>query len=779
MGRRVTGIIAGVFAMLFCAQALANGIIIPPPPPRPPRHIIRHLPAWVKEAHLKVTITDQVAKTEVNEVFVNPNDWPLEGDFVFPLPADASVSDFSFWMNGKEVKAELLDTKQARDIYTDIVRRMKDPALLEYVGTKMFRLRIFPIAPRGEAKVKLTYNQVLKSDTGIVTYRYPHSTNKFSSKPLESATVDVTIDSKVAIKNVYCPSHTVDISRKGDHKVRLSYEGSNVTPEKDFIAYYTLSDKDFGLNFLTYKEKGEDGYFLALLSPKQEIEKKDILPKDIVFVLDTSGSMSGDKIEQARKSLTFCVNSLNKEDRFNIISFATTTRKFTDDPVKADKENVEKARKWIAEITARGGTNINDAILEALAMRGSDERTYMVVFITDGLPTISETDPQKILKNIKKANERESRLFVFGVGHDVNTILLDKLAEENRGARDYITPEENIEVKISNFYDKVANPVLANLKLKFEGLEVYDVYPRELPDIFKGSQIAVVGRYKEGGHKAVRLTGKVGKTEKEFVYETDFPKEASEAAYVARVWATAKVGYMLDEMRLHGESAEVRKEVIYLAKKFGILTPYTSYLVVEDERRRVARRGGDWDRPMPPGEDSDSGVHKRIPAPDSAAEGMARKMDKMEKEINTLGKLIEEAKKPEASGRGAVTRSQAAKKLKDAAGAPAAEPGRGTTGGGAWTGADLYGKKGARELEKVGKAIEEMVKTAGAKTFYLNSGVWVDSEFKEGLEEVKVKYLSDEYFALLAKHPEAAKYFAIDSKIIVVIGKKAYRIIEE
>ena len=154
MGKKVTGIIAGLFAMLFCLQAFANGIIIPRPRPRPippPRRIVRHLPAWVKEAHLKVTITDQVAKTEVKEVFVNPNNWQLEGDFVFPLPADASVTDFSFWMNGKEVKAELLDTKQARQIYTDIVRRMKDPALLEYVGTKMFRLRIFPIAPRGEA----------------------------------------------------------------------------------------------------------------------------------------------------------------------------------------------------------------------------------------------------------------------------------------------------------------------------------------------------------------------------------------------------------------------------------------------------------------------------------------------------------------------------------------------------------------------------------------------------------------------------------------------------
>ena len=433
MGRKLTGIVVGLVIALWCMEAFANGIIVPPPPPpRPPRprhRPITHYPAWVKEAHLKVTITDQVAKTEVSEVFVNPNNWRLEGDFVFPLPADATVSDFSFWMNGKEVKAELLDTKQARQIYTDIVGRMKDPALLEYVGTKMFRLRIFPIEPNGEAKVKLTYNQVLKSDSGLVTYRYPHSTNKYSSKPLESATVDVTINSKAAIKNVFCPSHTVDIKKDGDHKVRLGYEGKNVKPEKDFIVYYTLSDKDFGLNFLTYREKGEDGYFLALLSPSQEVDKDKVLPKDIVFVMDTSGSMSGKKIEQAKGALTYCVNSLNKEDRFNIIGFATSVRMFKDNPVKADKENVEKARKWIEEMEARGGTNISEALLEALRMKGSDDRTYMIIFMTDGQPTIGETEPQKILKAISTANERKCRLFVFGVGHDVNTILLDKLAE--------------------------------------------------------------------------------------------------------------------------------------------------------------------------------------------------------------------------------------------------------------------------------------------------------------------------------------------------------------
>ncbi len=758
MSRKLAGIVAAVAVMVFCIEAMANGIIIPPRPrprPRPHPRRVTHYPAWVKEAHLKVEITDQFAKTEVNEVFVNPNNWQLEGDFVFPLPADATVQDFSFWMNGKEVKGELLDVRQARDIYTDIVRRMKDPALLEYMGTKMFRLRIFPIPAHGEAKVKLTYNQVLTSDSGLVTYRYPHSTNKFSSKPLESATVDVTVNSKIAIKNIYCPSHKVDISREGDHKARLSYEGRNVKPEKDFIVYYTLSDKEFGLSFMTYCEKGEDGYFLALLSPRQEISRKDILPKDIVFVVDTSGSMSGKKIEQAKGALTFCVNSLNAADTFNIISFSTGVRNFKDHPVEASKENVEKARKWISEIEARGGTNIDDALKEALRMKGGVGRSFMIVFLTDGQPTMGETDPQRIVKNIKIANERGSRIFVFGVGHDVNTILLDKLAEDNRGARDYITPEEDIEIKVSNFYNKVAYPVLADVKIKIEGLETYDIYPKELPDIFKGSQVAVVGRYKGEGHKAVKLTGKVGKTEKEFVYEADFPVKDEKASYIPRVWATTKVGYMLDEIRLRGETKEVRNEVVRLAKKFGILTPYTSYLVVEDERRRVAQA---------PGRRTRGGG-----APDEGASGLGRSLKREEEKLE---KAADAEKKD--SGEDAVAGSQRAEKMKKAAGGPAApspsSPGE-SFGGGLADSRD-------KELAKAGRRIEEMIKRVGPKTFYLTDDVWYDSEYKKEMEEIKLKYLSDEYFELLGKHPDAAKYFASATRIVVVLDGKAYRVVD-
>ncbi|MFH1421998.1 MAG: VIT domain-containing protein, partial [Planctomycetota bacterium] len=573
-------------AFFWTSTVLANGIIIPREEtrrrtPQPPQ------PAAVVEAKLYVKISDQMAVTTVEEIFENPNNFPLEGEFIFPLPADAAISDFSFWIDGKEMKGELLDVDKARGIYTQIVRSMKDPALLEYVGTKLFRLSIFPIPAQAESKVKLTFTEVLKNDSGICTYRYPHSTNKYSPKPLNKALINVDISSRVPLKSIYSPSHNIDVVKKDDHSAKVSYEATNVLPDKDFILYYTLSEKDFGLNFLTFRKAGEDGYFMAFLSPKQEISAGDIAAKDIIFVLDTSGSMitEGDKMKQAQKALEFCVNSLSSGDKFNIISFATEPRKFRDSLVDGTKENTQAAVEFVKGLRAAGGTNINDALLMALGMFSSSDKPKLVVFITDGEPTISVTEPKQILDNVKNANKLGVRIFTFGVGYDVNAYLLDKIAEDHRGAREYITPEENIEVKVSNFYNKIAYPVLADVSIRFDGVDIYDMSPNNLPDLFKGAQLAILGRYKGEGHKAVRLKGKINGAEKEYIYEANFKEKDDICDYIPRLWAISRIGYLLDQIRLNGEKAELKTEVVKLAKEFGILTPYTSYLVVEDNAR--------------------------------------------------------------------------------------------------------------------------------------------------------------------------------------------------
>ncbi|MBI1917724.1 MAG: VWA domain-containing protein, partial [Planctomycetes bacterium] len=308
-----------------------------------------------------------------------------------------------------------------------------------------------------------------------------------------------------------------------------------------------------------------------------------------ILVLDTSGSMAGEKMEQARKALKSCLNNLAEKDRFGLINFATVVNKYKDGLTEAGKDQVAQAKKWVDELEATGGTAIYDALEAALEFRPKDEsRTFTIVFFTDGLPTVGEgdkTSPEAILKNTIAKNTANTRIFTFGVGDDVNATLLDQLAYKTRARPTYVRPAEDIEIKVSGMYTKISHPVLTNLKLANTGdVQIKEVYPPQLPDLFHGSQLVVLGRYTGKGPAAIKLTGTVGKEKKELVYELTFPEKTSDGKeFVEHLWARRKVGYLLDQIRATGENKELVSEVVALAKKYGITTPYTSYLVVPDE----------------------------------------------------------------------------------------------------------------------------------------------------------------------------------------------------
>ncbi|MHC4471494.1 MAG: VIT domain-containing protein, partial [Planctomycetota bacterium] len=584
--RRATLAVAVLMLTALTGQAFADGfIVVPRHPPRRPE--VRTIPLAIKYHRVKVTIRDQVAVTEIDQVFINPNPYQLEGTYIFPIPEEASISAFSMWIDGKEMPGELLERDKARKIYMDIVRSMRDPALLEYAGRNMFKASIFPIPPRGEKRVKLSYQEICRADGGLVRYLYPLNTEKFSSRPLEDVSVVVDIKGKLPIKNVTCPSHPVEVVTRSDTEARVAYEARNVTPDRDLLLYYSISADEFALNFLTHRPKPrEDGYFMLLLSPGTETGK--VIDKDVCFVVDTSGSMQGKKMEQAKAALKFCLQSLNPGDRFSLVPFATEARAFSEMLLGASKENVARGVQYVEELRALGGTAIDEALTLALKMSPDSQRPYMVVFLTDGLPTIGETKEPLILENVKRLNKGNVRLFAFGVGNDVNTHLLDKLAEQNRGTREYVDEAENLELKVSNFYTKIANPVLSDIEVGFPGVDVHDVYPRRLPDLFKGSQLVVVGRFKGSGQKAAKLTGKVSGEAKTIAHDVSFPVTEDGNSFLPRLWAIRKIGFLLDEIRLHGEKKELRDEVVRLARLHGVVTPYTSFLVLEDQRVRRA-----------------------------------------------------------------------------------------------------------------------------------------------------------------------------------------------
>lgn len=715
--------------------------IIPPRPPypRPPRVV--YMPLSIKYHRVTAEITNTVAVTRIDQVFGNPNPTQLEGTYIFPLDDDVAVQKFTMFMNGKQVGGELLGKDEARKIYEDYVRKMKDPALLEYVGSRMFKARVFPIPANGDVRITLDYTQAIPIRGGLATYRYPLNTEKFSSKPLEEVTVHATITSDVPISNVFCPTHPARIDQKDPHKVVASYEDKSVRPDKDFLLYYNLSKTEFGLSLLTHREAGEDGFFMARLAPK--MPKQDhVIPKDICFVMDVSGSMSGEKMAQAQKSLKFCLSNLNKEDRFNLISFSTESRPFKDKLVSAGSDNVAAAKKHVDDLKAIGGTNINDALLDALKMATGDaKRPYLIVFMTDGMPTIGVTDVKEILKNVSKANERKVRIFVLGVGSNVNTRLLDRLADDNHGNRDYVTEKEDLEVKLSNFYTALANPVMSDPTLTLAGVTVSDVYPKELPDLFKGSELVVFGRYKDGGKATVRLTGLRGETRMLFSFEETFPAESSKNDFVPRLWARTKIGYLMDQIRLHGSNKELKDEVVRLSKKYGIMTELTSWLVLEDQPARVGAAGPAGLRTaLAKPEARQLAVRSRVDFEAAAGEGAVR----ASKGINQLRSLGYTASSPLRGGMAPVE-DEFTESLRDS---------RGRT----------------------------VVKTIGAKTFYRDGERWVDSVYsirdKAKPETIKIKLYSLEYFELTKRYTEAAKYLAIGPGVVLVLDGKAYETID-
>jgi len=586
---------------LFPSPVMADGIIIPDPPICPPPGCSLIMPPMAQLAiryhHVTITIKDQVAVTHVDQVFYNPNDWPVEGVYVFPIPQDAVVSNFILWIDGKPVEGQVLDATQARLKYEEIVASLRDPALLEYAGRGALQARIFPIPPQGERRIELEYTQVLTADNGLVKYSYPLNTEKFSIWPLDSVTIKVDIlSSKESIRTVYSPTHNIDTNILDKGHVTANYEASNLTPDADFSLFYSIGESE-AFHLLTYHDPtfqaDPDGFFMLLLAPRPDAASERIA-KDIILVLDHSGSMEGEKFQQAQEALKYILGHLNKEDRFNIISFSTSVETYARNLRPSEESN--DAIDWISRQSAIGSTDINRALLEAAAMSDGEHPTY-VIFLTDGLPTEGEVDSAKIIDNFARYAPEDLRLFAFGVGYDVDTYLIDSLTQEHHGNSTYVKPGDQLNEILSAFYSKISTPVLTNLSLDFGNLDTYDIYPSPLPDLFAGSQIVVTGRYRGSGTPNITLKGEVNGQTQTFKFpEQVFPLNSKDAfnSNLPRLWATRKIGHLLNSIRLNGPNQESIDQIVKLSIRYGIVTPYTSYLVTEDmplgaaEQQRIA-----------------------------------------------------------------------------------------------------------------------------------------------------------------------------------------------
>jgi Ca-activated chloride channel family protein len=719
------------------------------PMPRP-IPLPRALP--IKSIKIDVKIKDQVATTRVEQIFRNDTNAILEGTYLFPIPETASITEFAIWDKDRRLVGEVRSREEARRIYDEIVRRQRDPGLLEYAGKDLFQASIFPIAPHSDKKLELTYTQILRAESGTVAYRYPLGMGR-SLAPIGAVSGRINITGRDPLRNVYSPTHKIDMARNGTGQARVSFETTGGRDPQDFQLFYALSRDDFASTLLTHREPGKDGYFLLMISPKDDLAEREYAAKDIVFVIDTSGSMADEgKMEKARAALIFGIKNLRAVDRFNVVAFSGEEHLMAATLVAADDAGRARGLNFVNALRPSGGTNINDAMLAALRQFDAQKRPKMVVFMTDGLPTVGETNIASILNNVHDANTRSVnarnahanlphsssnnmrggvRLFTFGVGYDVNTQLLDKLAAENGGAADYVEPKEDLEVKVSSFFAKVTHPVLTDLQLDMGGVETDFMYPRTLPDIFRGTQLTLIGRYRnprELRNVNISLIGESNGKQRSFTYTNErFPLTEDGNDFLPRLWATRRVGWLMEQIRASGEQRELRDEIVDLGTRYGIITPYTSYLALESANSAQL--------------DDDSIRNSPLPL---NGRSMARKSRS----------AVASPTAPMISGNVTAT-----------------------------TGADaIQLSKSVREQQEVVRvdapSSAAVARNVRGKTFYLRNDVWTDAEFKADarLPEVSLTFGSDDYFKLLKDEPRLAEFFALGERVIVVFNSRVYRV---
>jgi len=725
------------------------------PVPRPMPSPYSWAPFEIQSTKVNAKIHDFVASTTVEEQIYNPNAAPLEGMFLFPVPKGAQLDKFTMDIDGKPVEAELLNSEKAKRIYEDIVRKMKDPALLEYAGRDLFRVKVFPIPPHGQKRLVFSFTQLLKTDSGLSEYVFPLNTEKFSAAPLKNVSIHVEIEGQQPLKTIYSPSHSVEIKRHASNTATVTFNANDIKQDTDFELLFMSKKEDMDATLMTYGTGDDDGYFLFLASPGIDTKDQKPIAKDVVFVLDTSGSMAGNKLNQAKKALQFCVENLNEEDRFEIIRFSSDVESIFNEMTTASESAKAKAGESIKKLKSIGGTDINAALTRALSLQDKKStRPFLIIFLTDGQPTVGETDNEKIVASVNNTASGHARVFCFGIGTDVNTHLLDTITEQTRAYAQYVLPEEDIEVKVSTFYSKIKDPLLANLKLTIpNSIGATKLQPTSLPDLFKGDQLVVVGRYSGTGKAKITLEGTANAKTKDFTYHVNFQSKNTDNDFIPRLWATRRVGWLMDQIRLHGESVELKDEVTQLAREYGIITPFTAYLILEDEQ------------------------HRNVPSTQSTLPDLVNNT-RAQSQIHEQYRIYNK----QASGRVALQNSMGSRALQSAANANDGLEQMNRIqleGKSSETPQSLYAGTNV-EMEKNQTTQNQKSRYVAGRCFYQNGNQWVDAGVQKikNQNAIRIQFNSKDYFTFMANNPQALKWLSLGRNLQLIVNNSLYEIYE-
>jgi Ca-activated chloride channel family protein len=694
---RVLGVAAllGTFTSVLSAQGWIDPVRPVPQNPTGPVERLR--------SAVQVSISGRVARVTVEEWFRNNGPTLNEGMYHFPLPGEAVFSSYSLWQGDQELRGEAMDATQARSIYEAIVRQKRDPALIELAGQGLIRARVFPIAPGETRKITLKYTQLL--DRAGDAWRFRYLGDKNRQRAPRSFRLEA--DSAARFGDPYSPTHQVQVSRR-DNRLEITL-GENAAGG-DFELLLPLARGLVGLSLVPHHPVGEDGYFMLLLAPGAAADAA-ALRRDLVAVIDISGSMSGEKIQQAKSALIQLLGSLREGDRFRLVAFSGGVRRYAQEWTGVSAATRRDAESWIRSLDAEGGTNIAGALAEAFAQAPAEQSLGVVVFLTDGQASTGETDPERIAESAEQGRGK-FRVFSFGVGDDVNTYLLDRLTERARGTTEYIRPGENIERAVGALAAKVASPVLTDVTIAASsGIEVYDLQPGSLPDLFAGDEMVVLGRYRgaSGGEQTVTVRGRRNGRQEEF--NTTFgDRENADARYIEQLWAARKAGALSREIRLHGQTRETLDALKQLALRYGILTEYTSYLVQEPN---VAMRQ----------READSIMGRQAAAPTNQA------------------------------GAAAVGRAAQEKSMADAVRLDAVV---------------VTAQRGS-EFDEIRRARSGINPTqrVGGRLFIMRDSIWTDLGHGDSLHVVSIAPYSEAYFAVLKALPDLRDVAALEPGVLV------------
>jgi len=547
---------------------------------------------WIKSMTITADIHEQIAVTHVDQVFFNEMNQSVEAVFIFPLPENAMVTELVYWVNGVRFVAKVRELQAARNAYNEKLRQWLDPALLEYMGDNLFRLSIVPINPLSEVHTEITYVEPLTMDFGKISYMYRLNTLELSSKPLEVVSLELNAQTAGAFKSFSSPTHANSTATQilaisqGHYTLRFGDE--NFYPDKDMTVNYELAREDFDVNHLVYTPVaadsfGTDSFFALWLTPPDSVPNSKIIAKEIIFAVDVSSSMEGERMAQAKQAMETFIDLLNPRDRFNIVTFGTFVHKFKPDLAAADATNIDAAHEFIVQLHALGLTNIDEALTASLQQSYSQQTSNNLIFLTDGLPTWGETTVDSIIVRTKRNNVADVRIFSFGVGDDVSHSLLRQISKENNGFARFITSDDSIALVVNEHFQRISKPVLKNISIDIEGLTMYDQYPKALPDLFWGSQILYMGLYKNSGAFNVKIDGELAAEPFTYSQTVQFSDMTGGNRFVPRIWAKAKIDHILDLIDVYGETNELVQQVIDLSLRFQILTRYTALYIDPDE----------------------------------------------------------------------------------------------------------------------------------------------------------------------------------------------------